>query len=162
MSINPIDLGNIDALPWHDYEAIRIEAQRIRRDLATADNLLKDAIARYKKKKLSTRSKKQAEEIATMFVDLEGYSSTDEIQDAYGYDMITERERDRLVGLWEARDQAQRNNGIFTDRVIDMLEIARRVIGDKYRDKLDLADTMEHVVAQQQQQLTREKWEGGK
>ena len=162
MSINPIDLGNIDALPWHDYEAIKIEAQRIRRDLATADDLLKDAIARYKKKKLSTRSKKQAEEIATMFVDLEGYSSTDEIQDAYGYDMITERERDRLVGLWEARDQAQRNNGIFTDRVIDMLEIARRVIGDKYRDKLDLADTMEHVVAQQQQQLTREKWEGGK
>ncbi len=162
MSINPIDLGNIDALPWHDYEAIRIEAQRIRRDLATADDLLKDAIARYKKKKLSTRSKKQAEEIATMFVDLEGYSSTDEIQDAYGYDMITERERDRLMGLWEAREQAQRNNGIFTDRVIDMLEIARRVIGDKYRDKLDLADTMEHVVAQQQQQLTREKWEGGK
>jgi len=162
MSINPIDLGNIDALPWHDYEAIRIEAQRIRRDLATADDLLKDAIARYKKKKLSTRSKKQAEEIATMFVDLEGYSSTDEIQDAYGYDMITERERDRLVGLWEAREQAQRNNGIFTDRVIDMLEIARRVIGDKYRDKLDLADTMEHVVAQQQQQLTREKWEGSR
>lgn len=162
MSINPIDLGNIDALPWHDYEAIRVEAQRIRRDLATADDLLKDAIARYKKKKLSTRSKKQAEEIATMFVDLEGYSSTDEIQDAYGYDMITERERDRLMGLWEAREQAQRNNGIFTDRVIDMLEIARRVIGDKYRDKLDLADTMEHVVAQQQQQLTREKWEGGK
>lgn len=162
MSINPIDLGNIDALPWHDYEAIRIEAQRIRRDLATADDLLKDAIARYKKKKLSTRSKKQAEEIATMFVDLEGYSSTDEIQDAYGYDMITEWERDRLMGLWEAREQAQRNNGIFTDRVIDMLEIARRVIGDKYRDKLDLADTMEHVVAQQQQQLTREKWEGGK
>lgn len=162
MSINPIDLGNIDALPWHDYEAIRIEAQRIRRDLATADDLLKDAIARYKKKKLSTRSKKQAEEIATMFVDLEGYSSTDEIQDAYGYDMITERERDRLMGLWEAREQAQRNNGIFTDCVIDMLEIARRVIGDKYRDKLDLADTMEHVVAQQQQQLTREKWEGGK
>ena len=162
MSINPIDLGNIDALPWHDYEAIRIEAQRIRRDLATADDLLKDAIARYKKKKLSTRSKKQAEEIATMFVDLEGYSSTDEIQDAYGYDMITERERDRLMGLWEAREQAQRNNGIFTDRVIDMLEIARRVIGDKYRDKLDLADTMEHVVAQQQQQLTREKWEGSR
>ena len=162
MSINPIDLGNIDALPWHDYEAIRIEAQRIRRDLATADDLLKDAIARYKKKKLSTRSKKQAEEIATMFVDLEGYSSTDEIQDAYGYDMITERERDRLVGLWEAREQAQRNNGIFTDRVIDMLEIARRVIGDKYRDKLDLADTMERVVAQQQQQLTREKWEGSR
>ena len=162
MSINPIDLGNIDALPWQDFEAIKIEAQRIRRDLAAADELIKDAIARYKKKKLSVRSKKQAEEIAAMFVDLEGYDSPDDIQDAYGYDNITERERDRLLGLWEAREQAQRNNGIFTDRVIEMLEIARRVIGDKYQDKLDLADTMERVVAQQQQQLTREKWEGSK
>ena len=161
MSIDPDAIINIDALPWHDYEAIRIEAQRIRRDITTADDLLKDAITRYKKKKFSVRSKKQAEEITTMFVDLDGYSSTDEIQDAFGYDMITERERDRLMGLWEAREQALRNNGIFTDRVIDMLEIARRVIGDKYRDKLDLADTMEHVVARQEQQLKRERWESG-
>lgn len=160
MSIDPDAIINIDALPWHDYEAIRIEGQRIRRDLATADELLKDAIARYKKKKFSASSKKQAEEIAAMFVDLEGYRNTDEIQDDYGYNNITERERDRLMGLWEAREQAQRNSGIFTDRVIDMLEIARRVIGDKYLDKLDLADTMEHIVTQQQQQLKSERWEG--
>ena len=85
MSIDPEAIINTDALPWHDYEAIRIEAQRIRRDITTADDLLKDAITRYKKKKFSVRSKKQAEEITTMFVDLDGYSSTDEIQDAYGY-----------------------------------------------------------------------------
>ena len=97
-----------------------------------------------------------------MFVDLEGYDSPDDIQDAYGYESITERERDRLMSLWEAREQARHNNGIFTDRVIEMLEIARRAIGDKCRDTLDLADTMEHIVAQQQQQLTRERWEGGK
>lgn len=53
-------------------------------------------------------------------------------------------------------------NGIFTDRVIEMLEIARRVIGDKYRDTLDMADTMQRVADQQREQLTREKWEGGK
>ena len=162
MSINPIDLGNIDALPWQDFEAIKIEAQRIRRDLATADELIKDAIARYKKKKLTARSKKQAEELATMFVDLEGYDSPDDIQDAYGYESITERERDRLMSLWEAREQARHNNGIFTDRVIEMLEIARRVIGDKYRDTLDMADTMQRVADQQREQLTREKWEGSK
>ena len=160
MSINPIDLANIDGLPWHDYEAIRIEAQRIRRDLATADELIKDAAARYKKKKLSARSKKQAEELATMFVDLEEYGSPDEIQDAYGYGNISERERYRLMGLWEAREQARQNNGIFADRVTEMLEIARRVIGDKYRDKLDLADTMEAIVKQQQEQRRREQWEG--
>ena len=161
MSINPIDLANIDALPWHDYEAIRIEAQRIRRDLATADELIKDAAARYKKKKLSARSKKQAEELTTMFVDLEEYGSPDEIQDAYGYGNISERERYRLLELWEAREQARQNNGIFTDRVTEMLGIARRVIGDKYQDKLDLADTMEAIVTRQQEQQRRECWEGG-
>lgn len=162
MSIKHIDLGNIDALPWQDFESIKIEATRIRKDMATADELIKDAIARYKKKKLSARSKKQAEELVAMFADLEEYDSLDDIQDAYGYDSITERERDRLMSLWEAREQARHNNGIFTDRVIEMLEIARRVIGDKYLDTLDMADTMQRVADQQREQLTREKWEGSK
>ena len=160
MSMNPLCLAYIDELPWHDFESIKIEAQRIRRDMETADDLIKDAIARYKKKKLSARSKKQTEELAAMFVDLEGYGSPDEIQDAYGYGNITERERYRLMGLWEAREQARQNNGIFTDRVIELLEIARRVIGDKYRDRLDLADTMEAIVKRQQEEQLRERWEG--
>ena len=152
--------SQINALPWQDFEAIKIEAQRIRRDLATADELIKDAIARHKKRKLSARSKKQAEELATMFVDLDGYDGPDDIQDAYGYGSITERERDRLMSLWEAREQARHNNGIFTDRVIEMLEIARRVISDKYRDQLDLADTMERLDADQRRRLLQEQWEG--
>ena len=158
--INPDMTTNIDALPWQDFEKIKIEADRIRRDIATADALIKDAQARYKKKKFSARGKKQAEELATMFADLDEYSSPDEIQDAYGYDNITERERDRLMSLWEAREEARKNAGIFTDRVLDMLDIARRCIGDKYRDTLDLADTMQHVANQQREQMRRERWEG--
>lgn len=160
MSINPIDLPDIDALPWQDYQVIQMEARQIRRDMNTADALIKDALARYKKKKLAARSKRQAEELATLFAELDEYRSPDEIMDAYGYDVITERERDRLLGLWDTREQARRNNGIYTDRVMEMLEIARRCIGDKYRDKLDLADTMEHIAAQYQEQLQRERWEG--
>lgn len=46
--------------------------------------------------------------------------------------------------------------------LIEAVEEASKGDGDKYRDTLDMADTMQHVADQHREQLTREKWEGGK
>ena len=152
------DGANIEALPWGDYDMIQLEAKAIRADMAAAEAVLRDGIARYKKQKLKTRSKRIAEDLEAMTAELGGYESTNEIIDAYGYADITERERDRLLALWEAREQAKKNGGIYTDRVIEILETAMRCVGDKYRDKLDLAETMEKIASENRAKARREKF----
>lgn len=152
------DGANIEALPWGDYDMIQLEAKAIRADMAAAEAILRDGIARYKKQKLKARSKRLAEDLEAMAAELDGYESTDEIIDAYGYDYITERERDRLLAIWEAREQAKRNGGIYTDRVIEILQTAMRCVGDKYRDKLDLADTMQKIANENRAEARREKF----
>lgn len=69
-----------------------------------------------------------------IFLPLEEYSSRTDIQDAYGYEMISETEYDRLMTLWELREQSSRKDGSYTDRVVEMLEVASRDIWDAYGD----------------------------
>ena len=48
--------------------------------------------------------------------------------------MISETEYDRLMTLWELREQSSRKDGSYTDRVVEMLEVASRDIWDAYGD----------------------------
>ena len=101
----------------------RAEVLALKEDIEAAQAAILDALERYRKKKLRARSRASANSADT-FAALEGYGSREEIRDAYGWGIITERKMDRLMELWDLREQSVRPD-IYTDRVIEMLEEAR-------------------------------------
>lgn len=122
---------------FQDLSAEVKRIEEIKKDLNQAANIIKDGIARYKKSKLRSRSKKQAEDLKTMFADLEQYGSQQEIQDAYGYDIISEREFRRLNDLWEMRKKYANEKMEFEDRVTQILDYAINHIYDPYIDDIE-------------------------
>jgi len=124
-----------------DFKQQQREAAAIRTDISKAYKAISDAKARYIKAKLKAKSKKQTEELETLFADLEDYASKQEIQDVYGYGDITLTEYDRLCNLWDAREEYTKQNGIYSDRVVEMLNKAAARLGDDYQEILYEADT---------------------
>ena len=137
-----------------DYSDQQREASAIRADMKKAFDIINDAKTRYLKEKLKSKSKKQAEDAALMFADLADYANKNEIQDYYGYGDITEHERDRLMNLWDMREQHAKNGNKYQDRVIEMLEKAMSRIGDDYQDFLFEAD----ALARENERNQREIW----
>lgn len=109
------------------------EVEALKKDLQIAQDSIRDAIARYRKTKLRARSKAKAGS-EDVFRPLEDYSSQADIQNAYGYEIISEAEYERLMALWELREQSKWKEGLYTDRVVEMLEAASRNIWDAYGD----------------------------
>ncbi len=62
--------------------------------------------------------------MALAFKDLDVYSSRGEIDTAYGWDMITAKERERLLDLWDAREKYVAASGEFRDDITDLLQAA--------------------------------------
>lgn len=124
-------------------EEKRREAKEIRADIATAQKLVQETLRTYKKKKLKAKSKKDAEDLAKLFEPLNDYRSTNGIMDAYGWESITEKEKDRLLEMWERREQLTHGGQKFEDRVSDMMEKAIRNMGEQYEELLEEADEME-------------------
>lgn len=92
----------------------RLAIKSLRRDVETAQEIIQDAIGRYRKQKLRARSKAKAN-AADVFSELDEYSSIEDIRNAYGYEVITEHEMDRLMNLWELREQSHEKEGPYTD-----------------------------------------------
>lgn len=109
----------------------RLEIKALRRDLETAQEGIQEAIARYRKVKLRARSKKQANS-PDVFAELDAYSSQEDIRTAYGYEMISESEMDRLMNLWELREQSKQTEGPYRDRCVEMLKLAGQAVWDAY------------------------------
>lgn len=63
-----------------------------------------------------------------MFAELDAYSSQEDIRTAYGYEMISESEMDRLMNLWELREQSKQTEGPYRDRCVEMLELAGQAV----------------------------------
>lgn len=125
---------------WKEHETPEAKAERrkieaLKKDLQIAQDSIRDAIARYRKTKLRARSKAKAGS-EDVFRPLEDYSSQTDIQNAYGYEMISEAEYERLMALWELREQSKWKDGPYTDRVVEMLEAASRNIWDAYGDSV--------------------------
>lgn len=127
--------------PSEDYLRREQEATSLRKDISTARSIIGDSLQRYKKKMLHARSKKQADDLSVFDV-LKDYSSRRDLQDAYGYDIISEAEYDRLCCLWDARETYIDENGRFSDRVSEMLQRALNGCGENYWDTLDDFDKM--------------------
>lgn len=137
------------------HEAAEIE--NVKKDILTAKTSIADAIARYKKKKLRTRSKKAADE--NPFSELDGYESRQQIQDDYGWEIITEDRMYKLMDLWDLREEAKKKGakgGEYTDRVIDMLTAAMNQIGDAYMDEIFEYDEKLRKMKREAEQVARE------
>jgi len=132
------------------------EAKAIKKDISTACGIIADGMLRYKKKMLRARSKKEAGDLS-VFAALDGYTSITDIQDAYGWEFISEAEYDRLTEMWEAREQFITDSGKFENRVTLMLERAMRGCGDEYSDVLDEFGEIERQRNADIQQIEREE-----
>ena len=117
------------------------EAAKIRKDILTARGIITDGINRYIKKMLRARNKKQAEDLS-VFDELKDYNGIEDIQNAYGWDIITRAQMDRLMEMWEAREKYIDESGKFTDRVTEMLYRIRNLCGDEFAETLDEFDAM--------------------
>lgn len=110
----------------------RYRIEQIKKDRDTARKYIKDALARYRKDKTRSRSKAKAED---PFADLEQYSSREDIRDAFGWEIISEKEMDRLIKLWDLREESK-NKTTLEDRVTEMLELAFRACGSEYDEEI--------------------------
>ncbi len=137
------------------------EAEAIRKDIKAARDIINRALIQYTKKKIGARNRQQTKEqesfLEERFKDLELYETTRDIQDAYGYGIFDMEEYDRLMDLWELREEAKKNAGKYRDRVTDMLEVAIRRCGDEYLDILTEADDMQHEYDKQKREAERLK-----
>lgn len=121
-------------LQGKDFKSQKREIQALQKDIATARGIIADGQARYIKQRLRLRSKKAATD--DPFADLSGYNLKKDIQEAYGWEIISEAEMDRLNALWDAREASLSADGKYEDRVTRMLEKALSSIADEYIDRL--------------------------
>jgi len=121
---------------WAKNESSEAKAEKreiasLRKDIRTAQKYIEDALVQYRKKRLNTRSKAAANS-ADIFAELEDYRSAEEIRDAYGWELISEKEMDRLMNLWQLRAESKTKAGVYTDRITEMLEFASNSIFSRY------------------------------
>lgn len=110
--------------------------------------LLQDAKARYVKEKTRARSKKAAMDREEMlksprFKCLDDYERREDIMDAYGWDIISSADVDRLEALWDEREQIKNHvddNGDYSDLVTKALWEAHKVLMELWQDEIDEAE----------------------
>lgn len=144
--------------PWkygvptkEEFDALTNKIMERRKVRNTAEFWIKDAIARYVKKKSAARSKKAATEKDALlkskkFEPLTEYSSKQDIIDAYGWGVITESMCDRLQSLWDEREELKRKvaNGVYTDPVTECLNRAIDFVRGIYMEDEEFYMVAEH------------------
>ncbi len=146
-----------------ELKKIEKEATEKKKAINKAVSAVTDAKARYIKQKTRARSKKAAlEKDAVLNSDrfkvLEDYDRFKDIQEAYGYDFITEAERDRLEALWEEREgiRNQTEDGIYKDLVTEALDMACNYILEIWHDEIYDAEQLKKKFDKQVKQAEEE------
>jgi len=121
------------------------EVLAIRRDISKACKIIRDGLLRYKAKKLKSRSLKQAHELLA-FGELADYGSKQEIQDAYGWNIISRSEMERLLDLWDVKEEKVKADGKYEDRVTLMLERAMRNCAEPFQDTIDEFEELKRLA----------------
>lgn len=126
------------------------ELEQLRADMKKASELIASAVIKYRKEKLKKKSLKKAEE-EDAFVELADYTSRENIRDCYGYDIITEKEMERLFYLWDLREEQKQKKSreVYQDEVTKMLDLAMNAIEDKYRDRKEELEEIEFNAMQE-------------
>lgn len=124
---------------------------------------IKDAKLRYIKEKTRARSKKAAEERdeilnSPRFKVLEQYDRFEDIQESYGWDFITEAERDRLEELWEEREKIRNHtdDGIYSDLVTEALDRADSAVFELWQEEIDDGEYIRKEFNKQQKKINEE------
>lgn len=141
-----------------DAKSERREIEALRKDIRTAQEYIKDAMAQYRKKKLNTRSKAAANSDA-VFADLDDYRSVEDIRDAYGWELISENEMNRLMNLWQLREESTAKSGAYRDRIIEMLEYASNRIFDRYGGPVLEYDEKISLIHKEAEHIARANFE---
>lgn len=153
---NALKLASDEDLPWDNYDTIVEEAKQAEKTYLSARSVINDALLRYKKKKLNAQNKKQAEDMKLLFGDLEDYGKEEDIREAYGWDIISEKEMRRLIELWQTREKYVDENGNYSDAVTQLINGALEAIYQPYADMIGLANRMQDIVeAQKREKMLR-------
>lgn len=126
--------------------------------------LIRDAKARYIKEKTGARSKKAAEEREAVlqsprFKALEAYDRFEDIQESYGWDFITEAERDRLEALWQEREEIRNHTGdtgIYSDLVTRALGEAETAVFNLWDEEITADEQLRKRFKKQQEKAEEE------
>lgn len=132
------------------------ELEELEANLRKASELIAGAVIRYRKEKLKKKSLKDAEQ-EDEFAELEGYTTKESIRDLYGWDMITENEMDRLMYLWDLREEQKqkKKDRAYEDEVTKMLHLAANAIEDKYRDRKEELEEVRWKAEQEAQRRAK-------
>ncbi len=141
-----------------DAKVERREIDALKKDICIVQQFIKDALAQYRKKKLNVRSKAAASSDA-VFAELDDYRSVKDIQDAYGWDAISEKEMDRLMNLWQLREDSKAKSGVYQDRITEMLEYASTSIFNRYGDPIIEYDEKNSRMHRAAERIARENFE---
>ena len=138
-------------------------ATEYKKAINRARSIIQDAKLRYIKEKTKARSKKAAAERETLlqsprFKPLEDYDRFEDIQESYGWDFITEAERDRLEALWEEREEIRNHTekGAYSDLVTDALEKADTAVFMLWETEIDEAENIRKAFDKQQRKAKEE------
>ena len=142
-----------------DVEEAEKQAKEYQKAINRAQSLIRDAKARYIKTKTRARSKKAAEERnaylqAPKFKAIELYERREDIQDDYGWGVISEAERDRFEELWDEREEIKNKtgeDGIYRDLVTQALEEAENTIIDLWTDEISEAEYLRKKLDKQKE-----------
>ncbi len=125
------DILGVHMIMQKELDEAKKKADEIIKARNRACAVIEDAKKRYIKEKTRAKSKKAAEERdgilkSPRFDALYLYERKEDIQEAYGWDAITEAERDRLEALWEERENIKNHveDGIYRDEVTKALNDA--------------------------------------
>ena len=72
---------------------------------------------------------------------LADYNSRDEIREAYGYGFITEKQMDKLLDLWDERENGAQPNSLYQRKITMLSEFyqdAKRIIQDAERAEMTI------------------------
>ena len=146
-----------------DYNSRKKEYEKIVKARNNAVAILQDAKARYIKKKTGARSKKAAMEKDTAlnaprFQKLADYDRREDIQEAYGFDYLTESERDKLEDLWDEREAIREKvtDGVYSDYVTQILDELELKALDFMAEEAAAFEAMDFKFQKQQKELEEE------
>ena len=131
------------------------ELEELEANLKKASELITGAVIRYRT--LPGGSRVCICEQEDEFAELADFPTRESIRDLYGWDMITEAEMDRLMYLWDLREEQKRKkkDGAYEDEVTKMLHTAANAMEDKYRDRKEELEEVRWKAEQEAQRRAK-------
>lgn len=120
---------------------------------ATALDLIADAKARYIKQKVKAKSRKLTKERNALlnspkYEVLNDFRYREDINTAFGFALITSREQERLLDLWDEREEIIEHidaNGFFGDDVTEALGNAIDYLKEYFKQERIKESTMQQL-----------------